>query len=466
MLTVSRDLGLKEPYVGSVELVSGEIAEDLAQYMVESEQIPSAVGLGVLIDTDRSVKAAGGFIVQLMPGAPEKLIDTLEANIMFMDQLTTVLSEDGVDAVVSQVLFSLDPREAMRAAHRIPLLLLARPRGRRPQGRRQGGAARHGGGGQKRRDNLPVLRQGVRVYAGRAQEDGGRARGNGINRNFLPPAASNRQGGISMKKRRVITICAIALFALGAAAWAAFAGRASRPFERLEAEDIALADVTVMPPDITARVDDTERLAGLLRACAVYGEDASYDEYARPGRGFRTHAQGRAGSERHSLQPVPHNRRHSLPLRIRRLQCARRLRQFRARIRARRVLDSPTWLCAVSGNTSAAAVLGGYEWDRPRPDGSSEHVIADAAVPLAAAEHCAVIDTYSDSAELQFGAWPDRLGSVRRIDPETGEGSAVEQTGGHFSLAPGMNVYAVSAEWTSTIGTGSAEYFFKINRLE
>ena len=114
MLTVSRDLGLKEPYVGSVELVTGEIAEDLAQYMVESEQIPSAVGLGVLIDTDRSVKAAGGFIVQLMPGAPEELIEKLETNILFMDQLTTVLDEDGVDAVVSQVLFGLDPREAMR----------------------------------------------------------------------------------------------------------------------------------------------------------------------------------------------------------------------------------------------------------------------------------------------------------------------------------------------------------------
>ena len=114
MLTVSRDIGLKEPYVGSVELVSGEIAEDLAQYMVESEQIPSAVGLGVLIDTDKSVKAAGGFIVQLMPGAPENLIEKLETNILFMDQLTTVLSEDGVDAVISQVLFSLDPREAER----------------------------------------------------------------------------------------------------------------------------------------------------------------------------------------------------------------------------------------------------------------------------------------------------------------------------------------------------------------
>ena len=114
MLTVSRDIGLKEPYVGSVELVSGEIAEDLAQYMVESEQIPSAVGLGVLIDTDKRVKAAGGFIVQLMPGAPENLIEKLETNILFMDQLTTVLSEDGVDAVISQVLFSLDPREAER----------------------------------------------------------------------------------------------------------------------------------------------------------------------------------------------------------------------------------------------------------------------------------------------------------------------------------------------------------------
>ena len=95
MLTVSRDLGLKEPYIGSVELVTGEIAEDLAQYMVESEQIPAAVGLGVLVDTDRTIKAAGGFIVQLMPGAPEELIAKLEDNIFYMDQLTTVLDEDG-----------------------------------------------------------------------------------------------------------------------------------------------------------------------------------------------------------------------------------------------------------------------------------------------------------------------------------------------------------------------------------
>lgn len=114
MLTLSRDIGLKEPYIGSVELVTGEIAEDLAQYMVESEQIPAAVGLGVLVDTDKSIKAAGGFIVQLMPGAPEELITKLEDNIFMMDQLTTVLDEDGIDAVIGQVLLGLDPQEAER----------------------------------------------------------------------------------------------------------------------------------------------------------------------------------------------------------------------------------------------------------------------------------------------------------------------------------------------------------------
>ena len=114
MLTVSRDIGLKEPYVGSTELVTGEIAEDLAQYMVESEQIPAAVGLGVLVDTDRTIKAAGGFIVQLMPGAPEELITTLEDNILVMDQLTTILAEDGVDEAVRQVLRGLEYETVMR----------------------------------------------------------------------------------------------------------------------------------------------------------------------------------------------------------------------------------------------------------------------------------------------------------------------------------------------------------------
>ena len=107
-LTVSRDIGLKEPYIGSTALISGEIAEDLTAYLLSSEQVPSACALGVLVDTDRSIKAAGGFLVQLMPGADEALIDKLEENIFLMDQLTTILDEDGTDAIFAQVLKGLE----------------------------------------------------------------------------------------------------------------------------------------------------------------------------------------------------------------------------------------------------------------------------------------------------------------------------------------------------------------------
>ena len=109
-LTVSRDLGLREPYIGSVALVSGEVAEDLTAYFAGSEQIGAACGLGVLVDTDRSIRAAGGFIVQLLPGAPEDLTGRLEENIALMDQLTTILDEDGDEMVITQVLRGLEPR--------------------------------------------------------------------------------------------------------------------------------------------------------------------------------------------------------------------------------------------------------------------------------------------------------------------------------------------------------------------
>lgn len=104
LLTVSRDLGMREPYIGSTRLVSGEIAEDITAYLLESEQVPSACALGVLVDTDTSIRAAGGFIVQLMPGADEELITRLEDNIFLMDQLTTILDEDGAEELFRQVL--------------------------------------------------------------------------------------------------------------------------------------------------------------------------------------------------------------------------------------------------------------------------------------------------------------------------------------------------------------------------
>ena len=105
MLTVSRDLGMREPYIGSVELMSGEIAEDVTLYLTESEQVPSACAFGVLVDRDQGfIHTAGGFIVQLMPGAEPEMIEALEDNIFMMDQLTTILEEDGVEEIFNQVL--------------------------------------------------------------------------------------------------------------------------------------------------------------------------------------------------------------------------------------------------------------------------------------------------------------------------------------------------------------------------
>ncbi|MBR5236655.1 MAG: Hsp33 family molecular chaperone HslO [Clostridia bacterium] len=92
-LAISRDLGLKDPYVGKVPLVTGEIGEDFTYYFAMSEQTPTAISLGVLVDTDLSAKQAGGLIVQLMPGADEKTAEILESNLRNMPPITSLLEE-------------------------------------------------------------------------------------------------------------------------------------------------------------------------------------------------------------------------------------------------------------------------------------------------------------------------------------------------------------------------------------
>ena len=92
-LTVIRDLQMKEPYVGSIELISGEIGDDVTAYFVQSEQIPTACALGVLVDTDLSVKVAGGYLIQLLPGAPDEVIDTLERGIQRAGAVTPMLEQ-------------------------------------------------------------------------------------------------------------------------------------------------------------------------------------------------------------------------------------------------------------------------------------------------------------------------------------------------------------------------------------
>lgn len=92
-LTVIRDLQMKEPYIGSVQLVSGEIGDDVTAYFAQSEQTPTACALGVLVDRDQSVKVAGGYLLQLLPGAPDEVIDKLEDGIKKAGAVTAMLEQ-------------------------------------------------------------------------------------------------------------------------------------------------------------------------------------------------------------------------------------------------------------------------------------------------------------------------------------------------------------------------------------
>ena len=109
ILYVMRDLGLKEPYVGRTNLQTGEIAEDLTYYYAISEQTPSSVGLGVLVDKDQSVRQAGGFIIQLMPDVTDETIEKLEERIQNMKSVTTML-EEGIspEGLLEELLGDMD----------------------------------------------------------------------------------------------------------------------------------------------------------------------------------------------------------------------------------------------------------------------------------------------------------------------------------------------------------------------
>ena len=109
-LTVIKDLGLKEPYTGQIPIVSGEIAEDIAAYFATSEQIPTVCGLGVLVNPDLTVAAAGGYLIQLLPFAPDSVIDIIEENVKKLPSVTKMFSAGMTAEEISlKVLDGLNP---------------------------------------------------------------------------------------------------------------------------------------------------------------------------------------------------------------------------------------------------------------------------------------------------------------------------------------------------------------------
>lgn len=108
-LYVVKDIGLKEPFIGTTQIVSGEVAEDITNYFAVSEQTPSVCSLGVLINPDLTVNCAGGFLIQLLPGCPENIIDVLEKNISVLPPVTQMLSgKMTVDEMAVKAMGGLD----------------------------------------------------------------------------------------------------------------------------------------------------------------------------------------------------------------------------------------------------------------------------------------------------------------------------------------------------------------------
>ena len=109
VLTVIKDIGLKEPYAGQVQLVSGEIAEDLTYYYATSEQTPSSIALGVLMNKNNTVNCAGGYMIQLMPGVEDEIIDKLEATLKVMPSMTEMLSAgETPESILQKILGDFD----------------------------------------------------------------------------------------------------------------------------------------------------------------------------------------------------------------------------------------------------------------------------------------------------------------------------------------------------------------------
>ena len=119
LLQVIKDMGLKEPYVGQTILVSSEIAEDLTYYFASSEQVPSSVGLGVLMNKDNTVRCAGGFIIQLMPFTPDEVVDALEKKISEIASVTEMLEEGNTPEQILEIIlgdFGLEITDTLPAA--------------------------------------------------------------------------------------------------------------------------------------------------------------------------------------------------------------------------------------------------------------------------------------------------------------------------------------------------------------
>lgn len=118
-LSVTKDLGLKEPFTGQVPLVSGELGEDFTYYLAKSEQIPSAVGLSVFVEDDNTIGVAGGFMIQVLPGASDEILDEIEKKLQEIPLVSEMMRKDG--KTPEEILYTLFPKDKVKILEKIPV---------------------------------------------------------------------------------------------------------------------------------------------------------------------------------------------------------------------------------------------------------------------------------------------------------------------------------------------------------
>lgn len=174
-MSVIKDIGMREPYAGRIELVTGEIADDLTYYFAQSEQTPSAVGLGVLVETDTSIRRAGGFIIQLLPDATDEMIEKLEKKLATLPYVSDLLDmgktpEDILQMILGDMelkIMDTVPTEFYCNWH-------TRACGKGTHQHWQRGTGKNHQRGQEGKPALSFLRQGIRFYGRRTEKASGR----------------------------------------------------------------------------------------------------------------------------------------------------------------------------------------------------------------------------------------------------------------------------------------------------
>lgn len=272
---------------------------------------------------------------------------------------------------------------------------------------------------------------------------------------------------MDMKKSRMLVIAGISLLLLGAAAYAFLNGR--KPFKDLEASEIALATVHLVPPDKTVEVTETEQLAEYLRNVVIYNRDNSYTSYA--GQGVIFTLTMTDGTQTEIIVYNPFLIIDGVGYRTKYEPCQALNSYANGLLKAGNapaILEEPPALTIFSGEMAGGTILGTYSWQRRNYDGTVTGIDVDSVPPLGCKDRLRRFDNSEATITLRFNEEPDEILDVRcwsdeHWDELTADSETVTIKGYEIWPKPGGYIYEVTAKWNTESGYGgTASYFFYV----